>query len=299
MKKEDITKKQHYIPRFYLKRFTDDEGYLYVYDTDKKQFFRTVPEDFGYKRYLYETRLSKPNRNGEDFLLTNHIEDIFAQYEGKFDLFLKKLDKICTPNQRKHALILKPDEKKLLLSFIANLVFRNPITMDYLHLNEVPDDIFEEDAKAKLEEFLSILDVCNADELLLAAKKKVMLTDESEKNNIKSFIESNKDLHFTFFYSRGLQFITTSYPVILGNDISVVSENKNCIYMALSPNLAVLYDNYEKSKDQNNRLGFVDDELVDYCNKQQLKPVFNKNKYLIASSKELIERYSMLEVNNG
>ena len=291
MKKENITKKQHYIPRFYLERFTDNDGYLYIYDIENNHPFRTVPEKFGYERYLYETRLSKPNRNGEDFLLTNHIEDIFAQYEGKFDMFLKKLDRICTPNQRKNALILKSDEKKLLLSFIANLVFRNPITMDYLHLDEVPADIFEEDAKAKLNEFLSIIDVCNADELLLAAIKKVMLTDESEKNNIKSFIESNSDLHFTFFYSKGLQFITSSYPVILGNDITVVSENKRCIFLALSPNLAVLYDNYDNSKEKNNRLGVVDDEVVEYCNMQQLKPIFNQNKYIIANSKELINRY--------
>ena len=182
-----ITKKQHYIPRFYLRRFTDDAGYLHIYDFDKQRYIKSVPKEFGYEKYLYETRLSKPNRMGEQFLLTNDIENIFAKYEGEFDSFLKKLDSICTPNQRKGALILHGQEKDILRRFIANLFFRNPVTMDRMNLNEVPDDFFEPEAKEKFNQFLEIIGGFNADELVLAAIKKVMLTDEFETKNIKSF----------------------------------------------------------------------------------------------------------------
>ena len=286
-----ITKKQHYIPQFYLRRFTDNAGYLHIYDFDKQRYIKSVPKEFGYEKYLYETRLSKPNRMGEQFLLTNDIENIFAKYEGEFDNFLKKLDRICTPTQRKGVLILHGEEKDILRRFIANMFFRNPITMDRLNLNEVPADFFEPDAKEKFNQFLDIIGGFNADELVSAAIKKVMLTDELEKNNIKSFVEQIQNLWFTFLYSERLQFITSSFPVILGNDKTIPTEDKSCIYVALSPSVSVVFGNYQGSKEKHNRLAYVDDEVVDFFNRQQIMNITYLKGYLIAPSKMLIEEY--------
>lgn len=288
-------KKQHYIPQFYLKRFTDESGYLHIYDFDKQRYFKSVPKEFGYERYLYETRLSKPNRMGEQFLLTNDIENIFAKYEGKFDAFLKKLDRICTPMQRKGILILHGEEKVILRRFIANMFFRNPITMERMKLNEVPDDFFESDAKEKLNQFLEIIGGFNADELVAAAIKKVMLTDELEKNNIKSFVEKIQSLWFTFLYSSTLPFITSSFPVILGNDKTIPADDKSCIYIALSLSLSVVFGNYKDSNKKHNRLAYVDDEVVDFFNKQQLKNITELKGYLVTPSKEIIDKYCKLE----
>lgn len=292
---KDITKKQHYIPQFYLKRFTDESGYLHIYDFDKQRYFKSVPKEFGYERYLYETRLSKPNRMGEQFLFTNDIENIFAKYEGKFDAFLKKLDRICTPMQRKGVLILHGEEKVILRRFIANMFFRNPITMERMKLNEVPDDFFESDAKEKLNQFLEIIGGFNADELVAAAIKKVMLTDELEKNNIKSFVEKIQSLWFTFLYSSTFPFITSSFPVILGNDKTIPADDKSCIYIALSPSLSVVFGNYQDSNKKHNRLAYVDDEVVDFFNKQQLKNITELKGYLVTPSKEIIDKYCKLE----
>ena len=294
---KNITKKQHYIPQFYLRRFTDDAGYLHIYDFEKQRYIKSVPKEFGYEKYLYETRLSKPNKMGEQFLLTNDIENIFAKYEGEFDSFLKKLDSKCTPNQRKGALILHGQEKDILRRFIANLFFRNPVTMDWMNLNEVPDDFFEPEAKEKFNQFLEIIGGFNADELVLAAIKKVMITDEFETNNIKSFVEKINGLYFTFLYSSGLPFITSSVPVILGNDKTIPSDDKSCIYIALSPSLSVVFGNYQDSNKKNNRLAYVDNEIVNFFNRQTLKKIVNLRGYLIASSKQIADKYS--EFKNG
>lgn len=106
-----ITKKQHYIPQFYLRRFTDDAGYLHIYDFDKQRYIKSVSKEFGFEKYLYETRLSKPNRMGEQFLLTNDIENIFANYEGKFDSFLKKLDSMHTKSKKRRSYIARTGER--------------------------------------------------------------------------------------------------------------------------------------------------------------------------------------------
>ena len=288
---KNITKKQHYIPQFYLRRFTDDAGYLHIYDFDKQRYIKSVPKEFGYEKYLYETRLSKPNRMGQQFLLANDIENVFAKYEGEFDMFLKKLDRICTPSQRKGALILHGQEKELLCRFIANLFFRNPITMEQMNLDKVPDDFFEEDAKEKFNQFLEIFGLCNADELVIAAAKKMMLTDELETNNIKSFVEKINGLYFTFLYSSGLPFITSSFPVILGNDKTIPADDKSCIYIALSPSLSVVFGNYQDSNKKNNRLAYVDNGVVDFFNHQHLKSIKAINGYMISSTNKMIDKY--------
>lgn len=52
-------KNQHYVPRFYLRSFTDDSGYLSVVRRDAgglKPVFRTKPENVCAENYLYEVR---------------------------------------------------------------------------------------------------------------------------------------------------------------------------------------------------------------------------------------------------
>ena len=282
MKKEK--KRQHYIPKFYLKRFTDESNLLHIYDFKNQKYFWHSPNDWGFVNHLYETPLSNPDKMGEKYLLENHIENLFMNYEGEFDIFLKKLDKICTPYQRKGVLILHDDEKNVLRRFIANMFFRNPITMERMNLNKVPDNFFEEDAKVHLNGFLNEVFGINADELVIAAQKKAMLTEEFEKNNIKSFVERIQNLDFTFMFSKNIPFITSSFPV-------TISKGENSIYLALSSSLSVLLYPPRNSKDNYDFFSYIEDEDVDFCNRQQLKFIKKLKGCLIAPSKETIDRY--------
>lgn len=182
-------------------------------------------------------------------------------------------------------------EKDVLRRFIANLFFRNPVTMKQMNLDKVPDDFWEEDAKEKFNQFLETIGCCNADELVIAAIKKVMLTDELEKNNVKSFVDQIQSLRFTFMYSNHLPFITSSFPVILGNDKTIPTDDKSCIYLALSPSLSVIFGNYQDSNRKHNRLAYVDDEIVDFFNRQQTNKTIELKGYLVTSSKKLINKY--------
>lgn len=52
-------KNQHYVPRFYLRSFADDSGYLSVVRRDAgglKPIFLTKPENVCAENYLYEVR---------------------------------------------------------------------------------------------------------------------------------------------------------------------------------------------------------------------------------------------------
>lgn len=51
------TKRQHYAPRFYLRRFVAKDGKLSVYRHETGKWFRTAPENVCTERYLYEAKI--------------------------------------------------------------------------------------------------------------------------------------------------------------------------------------------------------------------------------------------------
>lgn len=71
-------KKQHYVPRFYLKYFTDNENKFYAYDFDMKRLIsdRVYYESQCYKKYFY----------GEDGIL----EEQLSKKEGKWSTACRK-----------------------------------------------------------------------------------------------------------------------------------------------------------------------------------------------------------------
>lgn len=287
-------KKQHYIPRFYLKRFTDKDGFLHIFDTEKHYYFRATPDSFGYENNLYETKMAIPNKLGEKFLLRNDIENTFARYEGEFDAFLKKLDRICTPKQSKNALILHTDEKEILYRLIANFLLRNPVTMDELDLNNT--GFMNTDEKERLDKLLCMLSLCSIDELIMFTNKKFALTEEIDGNGIKQISDNIRKLGFVFVYSPEGHFITSSFPITIGEDNAILSEDKTSIHCALSPKLSVLFGNYSAFEHMHNRMIRIENNnIVRKVNDQAAKPILNHGRTLIASSKENLMKY----IKNG
>ena len=113
--------KQHYIPRFYLKRFVDSDGTIYVYDVKQDRKYERNYESLGFVKNLYETEWEGDNPKEEKYILRNDIEDTLAEYENEFALFVKELDKRVMPDQNPNALICNKEEKRILRRFAANL----------------------------------------------------------------------------------------------------------------------------------------------------------------------------------
>ena len=83
-KTEEKTKKQHYVPRSYLKRFTDREtGTFYTYDIEKKEYdCIKTPESIMYEDYFYEAYPENPD---------NRVEKAFRPYERKWNRIFNKI----------------------------------------------------------------------------------------------------------------------------------------------------------------------------------------------------------------
>lgn len=77
-------KNQHYVPRFYLRSFTDDSGYLSVVRRDAgvlKPVLRPKPENVCAENYLYEVK-RRENVGGDDFIEKGVIEVALGKIEN-------------------------------------------------------------------------------------------------------------------------------------------------------------------------------------------------------------------------
>ena len=69
-----MTKKQHYVPRFYLERFSDDKNFVHIYDFKQNKYFKSKPEEICLQNCLYEVAWNGNKKVSEKYLLPNHIE---------------------------------------------------------------------------------------------------------------------------------------------------------------------------------------------------------------------------------
>jgi hypothetical protein len=113
MKKEKPSKKHHYLPRYYLKGFTDNDGGFFVYDKHTGKIFSTSPDAAFFENDLNTVEL--PNGKQSDFL-----EDLYTEIENKC---WNSLDSIR--DSTSHSSIESLDKMNLFL-FLQFLYWRLP-----------------------------------------------------------------------------------------------------------------------------------------------------------------------------
>lgn len=86
MNTSNPTKKQHFVPRFYLKNFADKKGYLQVLDIKEKRMATPRPyQGLGYAYYYYALKTGAPDT------ISQQIEEWFKPME---DFIAKELPRI-------------------------------------------------------------------------------------------------------------------------------------------------------------------------------------------------------------
>lgn len=284
------TVREHYVPQFYLNKFTDDNGLLHIYNLDQKKFYTQIPKNICFEKNLYETEWENANPKLGRYVLPNSIENEFCKYEGEFAMLLQTIIGVCTSEQNSNALILHAREREVFLRFVVNLLVRNPLNMDLLALSEIPEEVKCSDEMILLRNIMHELGFGGADSIYLAAQKKAILTDEIEGSFPQLCAEHFKKICFTFFYAQSNEFITSDIPVCLGNDYTISDEDKTCLYLALSPRVAVLFGNYNAPKRTKNRMIKIESKYVDFFNSQIIKHHDNIH-ILIGASRKAIEKY--------
>lgn len=93
---DKLTKKQHYVPRFYLKYFADSNGRLHVFNRDEDKFYPSNVDNICSNRYLYEVERSRAiDTDASRFIHPNKIENDLSKIESCVSESYKAFIKCC------------------------------------------------------------------------------------------------------------------------------------------------------------------------------------------------------------
>ena len=82
-----LTKRQHYVPRFYLQLWSSENGKLVGHDLESEESFVSSPEGLLNIRYFYEEDRTAPD---------NRVENILAEVESSAVPVFEKIDAILS-----------------------------------------------------------------------------------------------------------------------------------------------------------------------------------------------------------
>lgn len=283
-----MKKNQHYVPQFYLKSFCDESGKLTAFCPNRTPPKKIFPSNICFEKNLYETPAKDCCNELGKYISCNDIENTFCKYENDYANLLKNLLNICT-EKNKNALILHSNEKKMFFSFVVNMLIRNPVSMRNMELDTLSDEITKSEFYSKLDYVLKKMEIGGTESIFTAAQKKAYLTFEFNEEQENQLVEELSSINFTFLCAEAGEFITSDHPVCYGNDLYIKAENSICLYMALSPYVAVLFGNYNDLRSMRNRMILISEDIVNNFNQSILK---NKHYYhwIIAHSQSAIEK---------
>jgi hypothetical protein len=130
MEKTSITKKQHYVPRMYLRNFCIDgkKDKCYEYNQHTNDVRIANINNLCEENYLYEIR----DEEGIFLVpeLKNQIEKAFSIIENEDAELLKDLLELI--ERSRDSIVLSDEQRKSLIGFIFLMILRNPVLMDVL-----------------------------------------------------------------------------------------------------------------------------------------------------------------------
>lgn len=239
-------KNQHYVPRFYLKSFTDDAGYLSVVRRDAgglKPAFRSKPENVCAEKYLYEVK-RRERVGGDGFIEKGAIEDALGKIENDlapaYRSLLSYLDSEKLPKGEEYVELITQ-----LAFLLAFFIVRNPKWLNEVRGNAGArsaellssgffsgEDISQMDLAGYGNEFEAIVELAYLDTVLFRLDKGAPLYN---------LLVLLLDMDCRFYVApEGSEFLTTSLPAHAEwKDES--DENPCGIYFPLSPRYAVVF----------------------------------------------------------
>ena len=115
-----MTKKQHYVPQFYMKYWLCDESKeIYYLDLKDKRTGHSFPKSICSGDYQYEI-----GKIRDEYVCPNKFEDEYGKLETQISDALRRLFPIMDRNNST-VLIFSDEEKELLRKFVVTMFLRN------------------------------------------------------------------------------------------------------------------------------------------------------------------------------
>lgn len=239
-----MTRKQHWVPRFYLRHFADSSGQLHAYSRQKGSFFRTNCENLCSMRDLYEVEHADATGDATDrFYAQNLIEVKLSENESQISVCYSGLLQCC-----KDA-ILEGDAfrqgRQAVCKLASNLIVRHPATMlaNRNRAREDSSNLLEDVVLTEEEKALLDWSGWNDDHEALAelSVSATLLFSEDSSVPANRISEAFLEKRFCILEAPiGSGFVTTSMPMfIIGPEDD--SYDFDFAYMPLSSKYAALF----------------------------------------------------------
>lgn len=270
------TKKQHFVPQFYLQRFSTNGKSLWVFDRGQGKLYPTNIKDACSKKDLYESPISRSLVVENPFIFPNEIESQLSREEANYASMLSNLLK-----NDPGAHIPKAEQEDLAI-FIAHLIGRNAYTLNtFIPAN--PSELLDHD-----NEYRALLEDIGLGSIIPAlydqAAKRALVKWRHAGTLQQTIIEDLHKLHLTMLQApSNTELVTSSFPALM----TIKSNNGQrdrltCLYLPLSQERAALF--HQMSYPQTIRLNLAD---VDALSRQYISPYHFGNKVIGASKKAL------------
>lgn len=251
MPDQKLTKKQHYIPRMYLKRWQceNDQKLLVITKKAQKNNIQSVSVDdeLFYLNYCYD--IPNPDRT---LWTSNEVEKTFGEYENRHNRLLDRILDRCESDVP----ILDKGTNRIenFLEFVALMVVRNPNNNLPFSFDGIPSSTFELNGLFQ-EMFGNKWDITGLQVVANSMNKQYLFNAVKQVNQNDNFPE----VHFLRSTDKTC-FITSDNPVLCHEKWS---------YLPLSPRYAafILYDTRINCRFKQNRVSQLSREEAQKFNR--------------------------------
>lgn len=272
---EQITKRQHYVPKAYLKYFSVDEQktpHVYAVFPNGKEPQKVSIEKICCSSYLYDQIAIDPDTGAQIFAAPNELENMFNPVESKYAVIVSKLK---ADLREKNDFELTAQEIGVLKGFLSLQLWRNPI---FVHIsNCIVDRLY-----AQNPDYMEYIQNEFQDE-----KSNVMiahLANESLKRflllSTVAMADTMDESHFCVFRTQDPLFVTSDMPVV-----NIYGEEQGIQYdlvgIPITPELFVAFIDADCDIP---KVLSIDNCSVRRINSRQQKP----KSTLISNKKELL-----------
>lgn len=279
----DITKKQHYVPRFYLKNFYLDNE---MWALRGNKIYGTSIEDICTQSYLYETEWNQPPEKckSQKFVLANQIENELSKKEHLYAESLKKIIRICNERDNSKKLIMYERDKTIMSSFIANLIVRNPMSIKTLLSNT--DNAKESKELNPYKEVCSLLGINDFDSIVDFSYKNTITLEDEEGSEAFTIKNQLKGLYvYILIAPTDMPFVSASFPILfdtveLGEDEIIL----NSLFFPLTPHIGLYYSK-SKKRGRVNRMTELSQSKVEELNRK----LYENAEFIISPWKIILE----------
>lgn len=272
---EQITKRQHYVPKAYLKYFSVDEEktpHVYAVFPNGKEPQKVSIEKICCSSYLYDQIAIDPDTGARIFAAPNELENMFNPVESKYAVIVSKLK---ADLREKNDFVLTAEEIEVLKGFLSLQLWRNPI---FVHIsNCIIDRLFAKDPG-----YIDYIQNEFPDE-----KSNLMIAHLANES-LKRFLllstiamaDTMDESHFCIFRTYDSLFITSDMPVV-----NIYGEKQGIQYdlvgIPITPELFVAFIDAECDIP---KILSIDSRSVRRINSRQQKP----KSTLISDKRELL-----------